>query len=57
MITMRFANAIQVSSECANRGRDRHLVIIEHYDQTRLEMAGLVHRFHGHAAGERRIAD
>ncbi len=57
MITVRAANAIQVASQRSDRGRDRHLVIVEHDDQTALQVTRLVDRFHRHATRQRRIAD
>ena len=54
---MSAANAIEITRQRADRGRDRHLVVVEHDDQTALQMTRLVDRFHRHAAGERGVAD
>ncbi len=57
MISVGFANPIQITGEGADCRCDRHLVIVEHYNQARLQMTSLVDSFHRHAAGQRRIAD
>src|SRR2546423_1791503 len=51
------ADSIEIASERAHRRSDRHFIVVQHDDQTRLQMAGLVYRFHRHAAGQRCIAD
>ena len=51
------ADAVQVQGECAHVRPDRHLVVVEDQDERRAQMADLVHRFEGDAAGQRAVAD
>jgi len=36
---------------------DEHFVIVEHDQQVRPDMPGVLHRFKGHAAGDTAVAD
>src|SRR5215216_6554169 len=53
VITVSAADAVEVSGQRAYRGRDRHLVIVEHDDQAALQVAGLIDGFHRHAERSR----
>ena len=50
------AEAVEVELKGADVGLDRHLVVVEHDDERRAQLAGLVHRLEGDAAGERAVA-
>ena len=47
----------QIGRHGADRGRDRHVVVVQHHDQARIHGAGIVERLIGHAAGHRAVAD
>ena len=50
------AEPVQVQLEGPHVGLDRHLVVVQHDDERRTELAGLVHRLEGDATGERAVA-
>ena len=50
-------HAREVAGERADVLRDRHLVVVEHDDEPRAEMAGVVERLERHAAGHRAVTD
>src|SRR3712207_8944274 len=41
---LRLAYAVEIAGECADGGRDGHLVVVEEDDEARLQMARLVDR-------------
>ena len=47
----------EIGRHRADRRSDRHVVVVENYDQARVHRAGIVHRFIGHAGGHRAVAD
>ena len=47
----------QIRAHRADRRGDRHVVVVEDDQQTRLHRAGIVHRLVGHAGAHRAIAD
>ena len=47
----------KVGGHGADRRRDRHVVVIENDDKTRVHRAGVVHRLIGHASRHRAVAD
>ena len=50
------AEAIEVELKGADVGLDRHLVVVQHDDERRAQLPGLVHRFEGDPAREGPIA-
>ena len=51
-------HAVQVVGEGPHRGRDRHVVVVQHHQQAGAgQMAGVVDGFEGHAAGEGPVTD
>ena len=49
--------AVEVELEGAHVGLDRHLVVVQHDDERRAQLARLVHGLEGDAAGERAVAE
>ena len=47
----------EIGRHGADRRRNRHLVVIENNDQTRVHRAGVVHRLVGHAGRHRAVSD
>ena len=47
----------QIGRHCADRGRDRHVVVVEDDDEARIHGAGIVHCLVGHPAGHRAVTD
>jgi hypothetical protein len=51
-------HAVQVGAQSAHRRTDRHVVVVQHHKQPGVgQVAGVVDRLQGHAAGERAITD
>ena len=47
----------QVGAHGADRRGDRHVVVVQHHDQPRMQGAGVVHRLIGHARAHGAVAD
>ena len=47
----------QIGGHRADRGRDRHVVVIEDDDKARIHRTRIVHRFISHAGGHRAVTD
>ena len=47
----------EIGRQRADRRRDRHVVVVEHDDQTRIHRAGIVHGLIGHARRHGAVAD
>ncbi len=47
----------KISAHGAHRRRDRHVVVVEDHDQTRIHGAGIVHGLIGHARAHGAVAD
>ena len=56
-IALRGHRTRQVVAHRANRRGDRHVVIVEDYDQRRVHRAGIVHSLIDHARAHRAVAD
>jgi len=50
-------DALEIARPGPHVGRDGHLVVVQDDDQVAAQVARLVDRLHGHAAGERAVAD